>query len=473
MESDLGAVASFFIVLALTGIHAFFALSETALVRSQSLILRRPEYVGRFGNRSALKLIQNPAEVLLLLQLGILISVTLFGLFLFTMPLAASLRESISERWSMGQVGVVLFGLFLQILFGALIPRSISFSAPERNLMLVAPTLHFLTRITRPILFLLITIGRLLLKPFRPNLPQSLEFSHTSADISRIFEVNGESDEIDEGEKEMIQGVFEFSHTVAREVMTPRTDLITLPIHASIEEIVQTVTSSGHSRFPVRGESIDDIRGILLAKDLLPILTNERKRSEFALSRVMRKAYFIPDTKPIDDLLNELKRRKIHMAIVLDEHGGVDGLVTLEDLIEEIVGDIFDESDTPEEDFEVEPSGDVLVDGGMLVFELNEHFTLGIPEGEYDTIAGFIFTSLGRMPHVGDRVEVRNFDGESIVSAVSAKLLADSGGPDDSVESARVSIIVEEIENNRISLVRIKLAELSETTETARNRAAS
>ncbi|MCB0359647.1 MAG: HlyC/CorC family transporter, partial [Bdellovibrionales bacterium] len=254
-----------------------------------------------------------------------------------------------------------------------------------------------------------------------------------------------------------LQGVFQFSDRVAREVMTPRTDLVTVPHDSSLEEALEIVDESGFSRFPVVGEGIDDVLGILLAKDLLGVLIRRERSAnepdEFDIRRVMREPYFIPGTKPTDELLIELKLRKQHMAIVLDEHGGVDGVVTLEDLLEEIVGDIYDESDDEEEE---QPSireveGDLLVEGGVLVSDLNAEFGLNIPQGDYDTIAGYVFSCLGRVPDVGDTVALGE-EGSGGAAANGAGSRPDGGEPS---EVNAPSIIVETVQGHRVELLRI------------------
>jgi CBS domain containing-hemolysin-like protein len=248
--------------------------------------------------------------------------------------------------------------------------------------------------------------------------------------------------------------------------MTPRTDLVIIPHDSTFDQVLSVVTKSGFSRFPVIGDGgVDDILGIVLARDLLAF-TPEYLASggrHFDLRRLLRECYFIPGTKPIDDLLNELKRRKIHMAIVLDEHGGVDGAVTLEDLIEEIVGDIYDESDIADKEVVFEEGGDALIDGGLLVADVNERFSLTIPEGDYDTIAGFIFSTLGRMSVTGDKIVLVK---QGVVSINDVPI--DGVTKDDTPEQPEeprngvaedsptvTELTVERVSGNRIETVRI------------------
>jgi len=204
---------------------------------------------------------------------------------------------------------------------------------------------------------------------------------------------------MDAAEMEMIESVIEFSDQQAGEIMTPRTDIVALPVEADAEQVLRTFIEAGHTRIPVYDGDIDHIVGILHAKDLL-----RREAEPFDLRRIMRKPFFIPETKRLDELLREFKARKQHMAIVLDEYGGTAGLVTVEDLIEEIVGDISDEYDRPEsalmkrlDDHTVE------VDGRMYIDDLNDALGLNIPEEEdFDTVAGFVSSELGTIPKVGE-----------------------------------------------------------------------
>jgi CBS domain containing-hemolysin-like protein len=203
----------------------------------------------------------------------------------------------------------------------------------------------------------------------------------------------------------MIHGVFEMSQTVVREVMTPRIDVVAVPVDATLAQLLEVIVGEGHSRLPVFEGTIDTVVGIVLAKDVIPLLADRnRDDGAFDLRRLMREPYFVPDTKPVDDLLAELRLQKVHLAIVLDEFGGTYGLVTMEDLLEEIVGEIDDEYDIAEPEFAATPEGDVLIDGGALISEVNERYGLGMPEEDFDTIGGYIFGALGRVPEAGDVV---------------------------------------------------------------------
>lgn len=240
---------------------------------------------------------------------------------------------------------------------------------------------------------------------------------------------------IDPAEDEMINGVLELRERVAREVMTPRPDMVALPVDATREEVIELALRKQHSRIPVYEGHLDEIVGVLLIKDLLAHLA-QGDPAGFDLRRLMREPYFVPDTKPVSELLAEFRARKVHLAIVLDEFGGTAGLVTLEDLIEEIVGDIFDEYDLPVPEFTFTPEGDVLIDGGASIADVNQRFGLSLPEGDYDTIGGFVFGELGRIPEVGDTVpagEDRTLRVEGIQDRRVTRLRLTSAAPSPSL----------------------------------------
>jgi CBS domain containing-hemolysin-like protein len=214
--------------------------------------------------------------------------------------------------------------------------------------------------------------------------------------------------------------------------MTPRIDIIAVPVDCGLDSALELIISEGHSRLPVYEGNIDTVVGVLLAKDLLPLLADPaaNPKESFDMRTIMREPYFVPDTKPVDDILAEFRQQSVHLAIVLDEFGGTYGLLTMEDLLEEIVGEINDEYDVAEPEFSSTPEGDVLIDGGAALSEVNERFDLSLPEEDFDTLGGYIFGMLGRIPAPGDEVGA----------------LADGRG---------VVLHVEEIEDRRITRVRL------------------
>jgi CBS domain containing-hemolysin-like protein len=206
---------------------------------------------------------------------------------------------------------------------------------------------------------------------------------------------------------EMIQSILDFRETVVREIMIPRTEMVVIPSDASIADIMGLVIRHGHTRMPVYQGSVDNIVGILNVKDLLKFWS--REVTEEDIVSLSRKPYYIPETKNIHQLLYELRQKKFHMAIIIDEYGGTSGLVTLEDLVEEIVGEIHDEHDAPEEDIMEMPDGYTLIDGKTEIEKVEEHFGVSFPEGDYETMGGLILLTINRIPVTGEVVHIDDF----------------------------------------------------------------
>ncbi|MCX5834380.1 MAG: hemolysin family protein [Deltaproteobacteria bacterium] len=227
--------------------------------------------------------------------------------------------------------------------------------------------------------------------------------SRLEEEIQSIIDAGEEKGLIDAQSGAMIESILEFRETLAREVMVPRTDILAIRSKAPIEEIIELIIQHGHTRIPLYSGSIDNIIGILNVKDLLKFWSRPIRQEE--ILSILRKPYFIPETKNIHLLLHELKEKKLHMAIVIDEYGGTSGLVTLEDLIEEIVGEIRDEHDQEEEKFVELPDGYTLVDSRVEIEAFEHHFGVEIPRGKYETFGGFILDTVKRIPMTGDVIQ--------------------------------------------------------------------
>jgi len=295
----------------------------------------------------------------------------------------------------------------LYLLVGELVPRAIALSWAGRTARLVAAPMNVFTALMSPLLWALNTIAVPVVSWGGGDVPGGYGQVHGPDEIEALLRHSRAEGVVEEDEEEMIHGVFELTRTVAREVMTPRPDIVAFPETASLDEVMDTAAESGYSRFPVYRESIDDVTGVVLMKDLLR-WTRRSPSSEFALTGVMREPFFVPDTKPVDDLLAEFRDQKLHLAVVVDEFGGTDGVVTLEDLVEEIVGDIFDEHDVAEEEIVVLGEGRARIDGGADPADLIEQFGLGDADDvdEYDTVAGYVIGKLGRIPETGETVRL-------------------------------------------------------------------
>lgn len=233
--------------------------------------------------------------------------------------------------------------------------------------------------------------------------PEDLE-----RELKSIIDVGEERGLISSREGELIESIFAFKDTLVREVMVPRLEIVAVERHTPLEQIINLVLKKGHSRLPVYAGDLDHIKGILLAKDLLDFW--QTPPDTWDLGRVLRPPYFIPESKKISDLLRDLVERKTQIAIVIDEYGGTAGLITLEDILEEIVGEIYDEYDRREPLLTPQEDGSVLVDARLDVEELLDHFHLPRPEGKFESVGGLLIHLLGRVPQVDDRVVVENLE---------------------------------------------------------------
>ena len=330
-----------------------------------------------------------------------------------------------SLRLTLGAGLALVVVTYLHVVFGELTPKAAALNHPEALARWLAPPLLFFAWITTPFTYFLNRSSQVILRLLGQEKAGSEEAVHSPEEIRLLVEQSQESGQMGVHDADLIDAVFEFSEKNAREVMTPRTELVALPVEATLNEVLGVVQESGLSRYPVYDESIDNIIGVVLAKDLLKLLAPRANTEAFDLPSIMRPVHVIPGSREVEEVLADFKRLKEHMAVVLDEYGGTAGVVTMEDLLEEIVGEILDEYDTPE-DAEAPlhtRAGETLVPGSTHIGELNEHFSLTIPDVDYTTIGGYVFGMLGRLPVVGDRViaggaifTVREMDGRRIES---------------------------------------------------------
>lgn len=467
-----------FAVIMLVLANGFFVAVEFAIVRSHITKFKEPELSGQLGVPSALRLINELDLSLSATQLGITVASLMLGWYgeeffaeLFRPIFLSFGHFQVTAVHATATAVALVLVTFLHVVIGELAAKSLAIRYPENTLRFLAPLMLFFTQGCRPVIFILNEAANLFLRLFGLRAAADAERVHTSGELSMLIAASTKHGALDKHEEEMLQGVFHFSETVAREIMTPRTDVCFIERDTPFGEVLKTVVSSGLSRFPVIGDNIDDVKGILLARDLLQISSKHFGSGtvpDFNIASILREAYFIPGTKTIDELLSELKTRKVHMAVVLDEHGGFDGVVTLEDILEEIVGDIFDESDGAKPEITYEESGDVLFDGGVLVTDINEDFEMTLPEGEYDTIAGFIFASLGRMAEEGDFVIVDPFgkisvnEGDGLSTFIDVKSYLSDEENDEDTEICFYKVSVEKISGNRIETVRTHVMSMDE-----------
>jgi CBS domain containing-hemolysin-like protein len=419
----LGRVLAIIGLLALNG---FFVAAEFSVVRSRR---SRLEAMARAGDTKARLVLKATSS------LARLLSASQFGITLASIGIGALAEETLSAVFSrafislslpvkLGAAGlgticalsVVTYG---HVVFGELAPRGATINNPERVARWLVPGLVAFAWITKPFTWLLNRSAELVLKPFGLRPGSAEENVHSADELRILVEQSQEVGVLERQDAALIEGVFEFSEKNAREVMTPRTAIDALDVETSLDDAITIVVETQRSRYPMYEDSIDNIVGLVLAKDLIPVLRDAP--AGFSLTSIMRPVHVVPGSREVEEVLADFKRLKAHMAVVLDEYGGTAGIVTMEDLLEEIVGEILDEHDEPEPVATTNIGEEVLIPGSMNIGELNERFGLEVSDEEYTTIGGYIFGALGRVPVVGDRVSasragfvVRKMDGRRV-----------------------------------------------------------
>src|SRR5881628_485561 len=402
-------------VLVLVAANAFFVAAEFALVAARRT---RIEEMIRRGDRKAKTVqqaLQDLYRQLSAAQLGITVASILLG-YVAEDTVAHLFREWFAglpaaldflTRGGIASIVAVAIISFLHVVFGEQAPKAWAITYPEKTSRWIARPLILFSWITRPFTDALNwSANRVVRLLGIRGTTAELERIHSPEEIRMLVAQSRRRGGLDAGDARMLEGVFEFSEKTAREVMTPRTDMVALPLDLTLEEAADQVAVAGRSRYPVYRESLDDIVGLVHAKD---ILAGVRSAKGGRLQAVLRPAVFVPGTREVEDVLTDMKRQKIHLAIVLDEFGGTAGLVTMEDLLEEIVGQIYDEYDRPSG--EVRPAaggGEApVVSGATPLRDVNHAFGLALDEADYTTIGGYLFGLLGRLPKVGDQVAVK------------------------------------------------------------------
>ena len=389
-------VAAVFILIAAA---AVLAMAETALTRTNRIKALTLAEEGRRGSAALVKLVEHPERflnpVLLLVLLCHLVAATLIGV--------------VAERL-FGAVGVAIataFEVVVVFVLAESLPKTYAVQHPDRASLLTAPLVSAITSFPPVRLFARALIG--LTNWIVPGKGLKEGPYVSEQELLALADVAVEEDVIEREERQLIHSIIEFGDTVVREVMIPRPDMATIEARATVNDAMEVVMSAGYSRIPVYEQGIDDILGILYAKDLMRAVRDER--GKVAVRELVRPANFVPETKRVAELLPEMQKQKTHMAIVVDEHGGTAGLVTLEDLIEELVGEIVDEYDVEEPPMEPLPGGDVRVNARMPIDELNELLDATFPEGDYDTVGGLVYYLLGHVPAEGETVD---YDGRRL-----------------------------------------------------------
>ncbi|MGD2251527.1 MAG: hemolysin family protein [Anaerolineales bacterium] len=417
-------------VMMLVLANGFFVASEFALVSVRRTRIRELMAQGNRAARWVGRAIEDPDRVIAATQLGITLSSLGLGwigepvVADLLAPIVGLLPEGIKSQVSHGLSAGLAFALitFLHVVVGELAPKSVALQNPERTSLIVARPTIMVEWLFKPAIWLLNGTGNALLRLFGVQPAKGHELVHSVAELKMLVRASAESGLVQETEEEMLHAVFEFGDLMVRHVMIPRTEVIAVPASHSLDALVRTYAQQPYSKLPVYKDDLDHIIGVVHIKDVLLRLHQEPKSNKTA-GDLKREVLFVPDSTPVSTLLERFRANRQHIAIVLDEYGGTAGVVTLDDLLEEIVGEVSDPFDTQPSDIQPMQDGSSLVDGLTLIQEVNEHFELELEDPYYDTIAGYMLGRLGRLGKVGDsvavegaRLRVESMDGLRIAS---------------------------------------------------------
>jgi CBS domain containing-hemolysin-like protein len=397
-------------VIVLVATNAFFVAAEFALVAARRTRLDSMARRGDAKAKLATKAIQSLDRYISGTQLGI--TVASLGLGWIGEPAVAGaigaafhgLPAPFDVIATHTVAGVIAFMLitFLHIVLGELAPKALALLHPEATSRWVAAPLILFTEATNPFIWLLNGSANGLLRLFNIRPPGEAERVHQPDEILMLVRQSQRAGSLEREDVRMIEGVFEFTEKSARDVMTPRTDVVALGADLTVRQAAERIKGVGRSRYPIYGDTPDDVLGVVHIKDILAAMP---EREHEPVTGIARDPFFVPGTREVEDVLADMKRLKAQIAVVLDEYGGTAGIVTMEDLLEEIVGEIYDEYDLAEPLPQTSTDG-IVLPGDTEIEDLNEQFAVALSDEDYQTVGGFVFGRLGRLPKPGDRVSV-------------------------------------------------------------------
>src|SRR5690242_21483978 len=399
------ATSSMLAVLGLVAINGFFVAAEFSLVAARRSKLDEMIAKGDRGAKVVQTALKEIDRYIAATQLGITIASLALGwvgepvlAHLFDQAFRYIGMNPSATATHVAAVPIAFFLLtFFHIVLGELAPKSIALSSPERTAKAVTRPLMIFSRVMSPLIWLFNGTANGLLKIFGIE-PASDQEGHSPEEIRFLVMQAHARGTLNESDRAMLAGVLDFHEKKARYVMRPRTDIVALEIESSEEEVWEVLRRERYSRYPVYRESLDDVIGVFLAKDLWL----HSGDAPFNLADFVREPMYVPDSRPAERVLDDLRRTRAHMAVVLDEYGGTAGIVTLEDLVEEVIGDINDEYDFAVREA-VEANGVLEIAGSMSLVDVRSDYRLPIPDGDWTTLGGYTFARLGRVPRIGDR----------------------------------------------------------------------
>lgn len=394
-------ITQILILVILIGLNAFFAASEIAFISLNDAKIEKQAKEGNKKAKQIEKMLENPSKFLATIQIGITLAGFLSSAFAsdaFAYRLAPALNDLIPIGVGVWQnISIVIITIllsFFTLIFGELVPKRLAMKNYEKIAFGTIGIIKAISSITAPFVKFLTATTNAISKIF--GVTENEEEIVTEEEIKMMVDQGEEKGTIEEDEKEYINNVFEFNDITASEIMTHRKDIFAVDINTSPGELLEEIIKDDckHSRIPVYDETIDEIKGILYVKD---IIKNINKKT-FKIKNIVKEAYFVSQNKLINELFKELQKNKKQIAIIVDEYGGTSGLITMEDILEEIVGDIYDEYDEIEEEYEKIDDKTYIISGSMPIYDVNKLLEAHIPEGDYDTVSGYLQEELGRIP---------------------------------------------------------------------------
>jgi CBS domain containing-hemolysin-like protein len=385
-------------------LNAFFVAAEYGLVTARRTRIVELQHQGNRRARDVLRITSDPPHFIAAMQLGVTLTSLGIGA-LGEVALSRLFDRAISTVLAV--IFAYLILTFLHVVIGELVPKGIALGHSEGTALFVSAPVRFFFIVMRPVVWFLEAATELVLKWLGLKPPGADDDVLSEAELRMLVSRSTEGGEIEQQEQEMLYKVFDFADKEAKDVMVPRPEVVALSIDLPPEQCLEAVMDSPYTRYPVYRESLDNVVGILHVRDLFRAL-RDRGMHEVKVEDIIRPAHIVPETKDLAALLAEFRRANQHMAVVVDEYGDMEGIVTLEDLLEEIVGDIEDEFDLPDESIEQIDEDTVIIDGTFPIDDFNERFKTEMPDEDYHTMAGFVFGLLGRQPEAGDTI---NHDG--------------------------------------------------------------
>ena len=402
------------LLLVLILVNAFFAMSEIAIISLNDAKLEKQAQEGNKKAKKLLKLTSNPSNFLSTIQIGVTLAgflssasasqsfVDMLSDSLEKLSILTKIPASVIDGFSL--VVITLITSYFSLVLGELVPKRVAMFNPEKISFRIAGILTVVATVTKPFVKVLSVSMNAILRVMGID-PNAEPEEVTEEEIRMMVDVGGEKGVIEDTQKEMINNIFEFDDIDAGDIMTHRTEVSAVEVNDPVHEVVEVAHKEGYSRIPVYEESLDKIIGIVYIKDLIGYIGSSLPKQE-SLRKVMREPFFVPESMKCGLLFKEMTARRTQMAVVVDEYGGTAGIVTLEDLVESIVGNIQDEYDNEEEEFSVIDETTFTVDGTTSIDEVNEHVGVDLPEDEYDTIGGFVISLLGYLPQDGEMNEI-------------------------------------------------------------------